>query len=382
MHGGATAEPPARDIVLWGIGHTHAHVVRRWIRTPIPGARLTCVSETPRAAYSGLLPAVLNGEVPRERMEIDLVQLCGAAGARLVLGEGTGLDLARRALIVSGTAPIRFDLLSVGIGSVPAAPDGAPTDTMVIPIKPMWSLIDRLRARLTELPAGRAPRVLVVGGGAGGVEVALCLPPFVRSNVRGLSPHVTLVQADVRLLPGSCARAARLARRALEHAGVRVLPGRRVVNAGAGRAVLDDAAELEADVVLWATGAVGPPALSRLGLPNDERGFLLTRRTLQSLGDGAVLAVGDSGTIDEARAPKAGVHAVRQGPVLWKNLKRWSKGLPMTEHTPQRRFLRLLNTGDGEAIAEYGPFALKGRPFRYLKDWIDHAFVARYRNAR
>ena len=46
---GMNATLPKFEVVLWGIGHTHAHVVRMWRMRPIAGARLTCVSDFPTA---------------------------------------------------------------------------------------------------------------------------------------------------------------------------------------------------------------------------------------------------------------------------------------------------------------------------------------------
>jgi selenide,water dikinase len=339
------------------------------------------VSDTAVAAYSGLLPAVLAGQVPRERMEIDLVRLCAAAGARLVVGEGTGVDTDRREVHVAGQAPVPFDLLSIGIGSVPASPGVTASDGVFIPIKPMWSLLDRLRARLLGLDPCREIRVVIVGGGAGGVEIALCLPGFVRAACDGVAPAITLVDANERLLAGSASRAARLARETLERRDVRLALGRRVITVGRGEVLFDDGTSMGADLVLWATGAVAPPVLAGLGLPTDERGFLLTRATLQSLGDDSVFAVGDSGTLRDAPTPKAGVFAVRQGPVLRENLSRKLRGLPLEDYAPQRRFLRLLNTGDGRAIAEYRGIALRGRWPRWLKERIDSSFMRQFQEA-
>ena len=74
---------PRYDIVLLGLGHTNAHVLRMWRMSPIPDARLTCVSNFPAVTYSGMLPGVLAGQYPPERMQIDLVRLCAAAGANI-----------------------------------------------------------------------------------------------------------------------------------------------------------------------------------------------------------------------------------------------------------------------------------------------------------
>ena len=84
---------PRRDIVLLGAGHTNAHVLRMYKMHPLPDVRLTCVTNFLRATYSGMLPGTLAGQYPRERMEIDLVRFCAAAGIRLISGDVTGLDL-------------------------------------------------------------------------------------------------------------------------------------------------------------------------------------------------------------------------------------------------------------------------------------------------
>ena len=63
---------PEHEVVLLGIGHTNAHVLRMWRMQAPANARLTCISNSPIATYSGMLPGVLAGQYPRERMEIDL----------------------------------------------------------------------------------------------------------------------------------------------------------------------------------------------------------------------------------------------------------------------------------------------------------------------
>src|SRR5687767_6507079 len=89
---------PQHDVVLLGVGHTNAHVLRMWRMQPPRGARLTCVSNYPIATYSGMLPGVLAENYRPEQMEIDLVRLCAAVGARLIVGNVTGLDVAGQTL--------------------------------------------------------------------------------------------------------------------------------------------------------------------------------------------------------------------------------------------------------------------------------------------
>ena len=373
---------PRFEVVLWGVGHTHAHILRMWRMRPIASARLTCVNDFGIATYSGMLPGVLAGQYPPERMEIDLVRLCAAARARLILGSVTGLDREGRQLLFDDRPPLPFDVLSIGIGSIPSTagvefdPEATPA---VVPIKPMQTFLRRLDARLLSFE-GRPLRVAVVGGGAGGVEITLCLPAHVRSVLGDVPLDLTLIHAQEEIGAGLGSGTIARLRRQLERRKVALRLGRRVATVGSGRVTLDDGVTVDADLVLWATGASSPTILSRLGLPTDDRGFLLTAPSLQSVADPRVFAVGDSGTIDATPTAKAGVYAVRQGPILWKNLGRVLEGRAVAPYVPQRGFLKLINTGDGRAVGEFHGISFEGRWCWRLKDWIDDRFIARFQD--
>jgi len=377
---------PRRDLVLLGVGHTNAHLLRMWKMRPLPAVRLTCVSNHPVVTYSGMLPGVLSGQYAPERMEIDLVRLCAAAGARLIVGEVTRLDPEARRLDFADRAPIGFDVLSIGLGSVPTF-DGVTVGdaSRLVAIKPMQTMLARLDGQMharAAVTTGERLKVVVVGGGAGGIEVALCL----QARVRLVDPEgrcdVTLITGDDRLVPGSLARTARRVARAAERRGIRVITGRRVVHVDGGRLTLDDgsAPETEADVIIWATGAAPPPLVAALGLPVDARGFIRTADTLQVTTGAPIFVVGDTGSIDGVPLPKAGVYAVRQAPVLRENVARLLAERPLQRYVPQRGFLKLLNTGDGRAIGEWKGLSFEGRWAWRLKDAIDAPFMAKYQD--
>lgn len=374
----AAIERTPTQIVLIGAGHTHTAIIRRWGRTPIRHAELTCISDAPCTAYSGMLPGVLAGQYRPDDMRIDLRRLCERSDVRLVVGDVHGFD-ATRGEVTIGNLVVRFDVASVGIGSVPST-DGVDIDddAPLVAVKPMQSFLDRLAAQVRSVPDRRALRVAVVGGGAGGIEIALTLQPYLRSLV---APHVpvevVLVTGPGGLSPGQVATTTGRVRTALDAQGIRVEPAQ-VVRVSQRTMTFADARSIDVDGVVWATGASAPPLLRRLGLPTDDRGFLLTGDTLRTTGEGQVFAVGDSGTIAGTRVPKAGVHAVRQGPVLWENLRRSVTGRPLRRYRPQARFLRLLNTGDGRAIGEWRGFSFEGAWVWRLKDAIDRRFIARY----
>ena len=385
---------PQHDIVLLGVGHTNAHVLRMWKMGPIPGARLTCVSNFPVATYSGMLPGVLAGLYPPERMEIDLVRLCAAAGARLIVGDVIGLDAQSRELLIADRPPLPFDVLSIGLGSVPNRAGLQEADDSLLEVKPMQTFLRRLEERLQLLASGRRKlpdvsagftdleplRITIVGGGAGGVEIAFCLPIRIRKVLRDIPLAITVIDSGDGLLKGSSAGLAKRVQRDFDKQGVKVLLKRRVTQVKQGTATLDSGDSVPGDLVLWLTSAAPPPLLKHFDLPKDDRGFLRTRSTLQLTSGEPIFAVGDTGTIDGEKLPKAGVFAVREGPVLWENIQLAINKSPLTSYQPQRGFLKLLNRGDGIAFGEYRGFSFEGKRAWWLKDRIDGKFMDMYQD--
>ncbi len=76
--------------------------------------------------------------------------------------------------------------------------------------------------------------------------------------------------------------------------------------------------------------------------------------------------------------PRAGVYAVRAGPVLAHNIRAYVGGAPLTPYAPQPRWLSLMNTGDGRALLSYGGVVLHGWLAWWLKHGIDRRFMRRF----
>ncbi len=374
----------APQIVLLGIGHTNAHVLDMWRREPIPDARLVCVSSFAVATYSGMLPGTLSGQYPPGTLEIDLRSLANAARAELVVEQAMGVDMETRTVRFENHEPVRFDVLSVGAGSVPNRAGIDASDRAWVPIKPMQTFLMRLYERLRELdgPGPEALRILIIGGGVGGIEISLCLPAYLRRSFGGLPHTITIVDAGERIGGGLAPWALRKTEALMTARGVDVITGNRVARIEEREAVCADGRRIPADLVILAAGAAPPPVVEAMTLPKDPRGFLLTRDTLQSTGPVNVFAVGDSGTMADAAIPKAGVYAVRQGPVLWNNIRALVRGEPLSRYEPQHDFLRLLNTGDGKALMDYKGWSAHARWCWRFKDYLDSRFMARFRVTR
>ena len=169
--------PPTRDLVLIGGGHAHVAVVRAFGMRAEVGVRVTLVSREAEAAYSGMVPGVLAGHYGHEEAHVDLRRLCGRAGVRFVEAAATGIDLAGRVVHLGGGRPgLRFDVLSLDTGSTPSVGGIAGAREHGLAVKPVagflagWAAAEqRMRAAQAEGGANAPFRVLVIGGGAGGV---------------------------------------------------------------------------------------------------------------------------------------------------------------------------------------------------------------------
>ena len=370
------------QIVLLGVGHTNAHVVRMWRMNRISNAELTCVSDRSIATYSGMLPATLAGQIPEEQMQIDLVRLCASVGARLIVDRVTGVDHENARLLFAERPPVPFDILSIGIGSQPTVASlSEPDSPHLLKIKPMQTFMARLRKRIAELKDREDLKIAVVGSGVAGLEIAFCLKPFLaEQNLSGAS--LSLVTRSGQVFQEGQANTRRLLESELQKSDIQVHCGKSVSSVTKDELQFSDGSKLSADLVIWATGATAPSGLEELGFQCEPNGFLQTDHTLQVTGrngaPGTVFAVGDTGTIAGENLPKAGVYAVRQGPVLWGNIQRALDGRTLQRYRPQKSFLSLINLGDGRAIAQWKGRAFCGKWAYRLKHSIDSKFMEKF----
>lgn len=367
-----------RRIVLLGIGHTNASIVHRWASDPLPDTELVCISNYPFSTYSGMLPGTLAGQYSPDEMQIDLLPLVEKANGKLLLAEVNRVDPVSQTLFFQDHAPLNFDALSVGIGSVPV---GLPQSTdLLVPIKPMQTFLDRLELRIDQL-VGRpdcTPKICIVGGGVAGVEISLCLHTALSKHIDPKRFSIQIFTGSNQIADGLSARGVKRLDRILEDRNIHVSRNMRVTACDNQNITTDDGKLHRAACVVWTTGASAPSLLGCFNLPTDDRGFILTDSTLKTVAGYPVFAVGDSGSLVESPTPKAGVFAVRQAPILWHNLKAMLTGQPLRPFIPQTDFLKILNTGDNAALLEYKGFSVQARWCMKLKTVIDKRFIAPY----
>ena len=183
--------PLIRDLVLIGGGHTHTLVARMWAMKPLAGVRLTLINPDPVAPYTGMLPGLIAGHYQRADIMIDLVRLARFAGARLILDRAIGIDRDAQTVILQGRAPLPYDLASLDIGITSDLPDLVGFADFTRSAKPLGDYARAWEAFVAmALPQ---PRVVVIGGGIGGVELALASAMKLPSLLMDMLPFAVLL---------------------------------------------------------------------------------------------------------------------------------------------------------------------------------------------
>ena len=175
----------SQHLVLIGGGHSHAIALKEWQKNPIPNVKLTLITNVLQTPYSGMLPGYIGGFYRFEETHIDLKKLAQFSQIKLVLTTAIALDLINNQVICADYLPITFDILSIDIGSTPTLMNITGCE-YVIPAKPVsqlleaWEKVLNCVGRESENPVS----ISIVGGGAGGVELALNM----RSRLQTILP--------------------------------------------------------------------------------------------------------------------------------------------------------------------------------------------------
>ena len=132
-----TIHPIIGDLVLVGGGHAQITVLKAFGMNPLPGLRLTLVTNSSRTPYSGMLPGYVEGVWQDQDLHIDLRNLAAAANARMIVATVTSINADLKLIYFDDRPALRFDVLSLNIGGQHSLEmiDGAAKNA--IPVKPI-----------------------------------------------------------------------------------------------------------------------------------------------------------------------------------------------------------------------------------------------------
>jgi NADH dehydrogenase FAD-containing subunit len=365
----------SRRMVFVGAGHAHLYALKHCARFVERGHE--CVLVAPGAFwYSGLATGVLGGQYPSELDRIDVAALVESVGGRFVEDRVRAIDAPGKCLTLASGRTLDYDVVSLNVGSRTPPIEGESEFPAICfaakPVERLFRLGDELATMARQDP--RAPRIVIAGGGPTAFELAANLLGLARRLNREFD--ITLVAGHGRVLRQLPRRAARNLIASLTRRGLSVVQDQRVVRVSEGGVVTDGGLRLEIDRFVNATGLRPPAVVRRSGLAVDEEGSMVVDEHLRSVSAPSVFGGGDCIRPAVEAIDKVGVYAIREAPILLANTLAAVEGQPpKRSFRPQRKYLWIMNLGDGTGLAARGRLWFRGRAAFVLKDWIDRRFL-------
>ncbi len=409
----ATKFVESADIVILGAGYGGLHVAQRLARLlrgerKADGAPWTTliIDRQPHHQLTTELPWLVNNEVADDSLDIPLDQLLDGQRTRLLQAEIQSIRLgadSQPGAIETSVGAIAYSQLVIGLGSI--------SNDFGIPgvreyMRPFLTTEDARDLRLAvirafeeaarserEQPAAdleelrQRLRVLIVGAGATGVEVASAMAELMEGewerawriagkldHYRLPKPQIALLDAGPMVLAGWSHQTSQSVADALREMGVDLRLNTRIVLVEPGCVQIKSGEWIAAGTLVWAGGVRAPKMLEAAGLPVGVGGRIQVDQFQRVAGHPNIYAVGDSAllldkTTGRPVPPTADI-ALRSGETAALALT-----LALQGRKPERVLRpitrKVISVGRRNGAADLLGVKLKGRLALIIKDLIE-----------
>jgi NADH:ubiquinone reductase (H+-translocating) len=385
-----TASPPdpSAPVVILGAGYAGlmvAHEVARRSRGEIP---VVLVDRHPSHVLRTQLYEVgrLAAVDGAASFSIPIEKVLARTSVTWRTDNISSIDLgAHEVRLDSGT--LRYRTLAICLGNV-AAYYGVPgAEEFTHQVYRLPKALDLARAiqeverDSLKLPRGRPPRIVVIGGGSTGTELAaeIATTDWTKlSDPSARAPEVVLIGGAVPFLSGFPAELVAHARQLLRETGVLLLEGVNVAKIEPNKVYLEDGSMLAAQLIVWCAGLQAPPIVKALPGPHGKGGRLQVMETLELPGFPGVYGVGD---VIEIKDPETGMDvpgtaqaALEEARVAGQNIVHEWRGEPKTSFRYKEKG-SIISVGRRKGSGTLGPVAIWGSPAALLKRLVQREYA-------
>jgi len=292
----------------------------------VPGIHTTLVDRNSYSTFQPLLYQVATAGLTSSDVAYPLWTAARKAKARFRKGEFAGLDTGSRQVLLADGAKLDYDYLIVatGVGAAFYGVTGAAEHSLSLYTRrDAITLRQHLMAELESRSTGEDHRelnIMIVGGGATGVELAGTVAelrnialPAAFPEIDPTRMHVRLVEMGPALLAPYHDTLRQYARSQLVKRGVDVRTGTTIKEIQPDRVLLADGEVVPTDLTVWAAGVAAPQSGADWGLPRGHGGRICTGTDLRVDGQDRIFAVGDVALIDGNALAQLAQPAIQQG---------------------------------------------------------------------
>jgi NADH dehydrogenase len=285
----AVATTPSHEVVILGAGYGGLMAALRLSRRRSGPRRIALINSRDQFVERIRLQERISGPVAPRIPSI--AALVAGTGIEFIHGTVTKLDPASRHIRVacgSQQHELTFDRAIYALGSHTDLADvpGATAHAYRLEASDGPRSVTALRERLLR-EAGRALRVVIVGGRETAIEVA----GEIKTNWPDV--EVTMISRQ-RCGDFKGAEVAHAIRRALERLGVGMIDNLAIAEVRPDAVVTASGEVVGCDICVWSGGLRAPALARKAGLSTDPRGRILVDPNLRSISHPHVIAVGDA----------------------------------------------------------------------------------------
>lgn len=317
--------------------------------------RVMMINRTDYFLFTPLLHEVATGGVSPENALYNIHSILDCCAGDFLQADVQHIDL-RKKIVTTSRGEVPYDVLLYALGaSVTFFGLSEAARKQVLPLKTIDDA-KRIKTRLIELfEHDETPKVVVVGGGATGVEVVAeareyCdqLAHTFRRNFAPAQSSICLVHEGARLLPQFHSRLGEGAERILRDRSITVIRNDAVVDVNEQEVVLRSGRRIQTNFVIWVAGVAANYISTTPHLPLDAKDRIIVTPylnlsgypTVFVAGDAASIAIGDTffhlpeyfverrGNTDTA--PMTAQAAVAAGKAAGRNIRALLEGKPLT----------------------------------------------------
>lgn len=302
-------------------------------------------------------------------------------------GTVTGVDTDKKVVHVSRGEDIPYDylVLSQGVGAGYFGIEGAEVNsrsiyTRAAALDVRDIIFSGLEALSSANDRDRRFTVLVVGGGATGVEMAGTLAEMKSEALPVLYPElqidafrVVLVEMGDAVLPPFDPKLRDYSLDELRKRGVDVRLQTAIEKVEATRVEFKGGGSMDVDLVIWAAGVAAHPIVGEWGMPQGRGGRILVNPDLRVQGHDDVFAAGDAVLIEGNQLPQQAQPAIQMGQHAAEQIIRLQRGEstePFTYHDKGT----MATVGRNAAVVELQPMgpvpAMKFGGFLGWLTWV------------
>jgi NADH:ubiquinone reductase (H+-translocating) len=348
------------------------------------GFRVTVLDRFPYNTFQPLLYQVATGGLNPGDVTYALRYFAARhEGVRFRVAEVVDIDHDQQQVVCDDGDRVDYDYLIIGNGittnhfGIP----GAAEYTMS-----MYTRAEALRVRDTifgslEIIAGEPEMsthgftVVIVGGGPTGVEMAGQLAELKAETIPSIYPeinparlHVVLVEMLDRLLAPFDESLQKYTLQELIKRGVDVRLNTAITEIEPDRVDFKDGSSMPVDLVIWAAGVSGDPAVRNWGLPLGRAGRIEINDDLRVVGEERIFAIGDTSVGVNNPLPQLAQPAIQEGKFAARQIARLHRGLEtQTFHYHDKGTMATI--GRGDAVLQM-PVGIKLRGVLAWVGWI------------